>query len=166
MPYTPRVHAITRLECLQVLRQHLPSELADTDYDTHYNLGIAYKEMGMLDDAVRELTLAAESPSYRISSLTMLGQCKMQGEKAAEALATYFKALHSENIHGDEQISLHYEIATAYLKMGVKEEARSYFEKVNGTAPGYRDVSAQLKALGESDSDPGDASGNGNTIFL
>ncbi|MBT6489933.1 MAG: tetratricopeptide repeat protein, partial [Deltaproteobacteria bacterium] len=129
------------------LRQHLPSELADTDYDTHYNLGIAYKEMGMLDDATRELTLAAESPAYRISALTMLGQCKMQGDKAAEALATYFKALHSENIHGDEQISLHYEIATAYLKMGVKTEAQSYFEKVSGTAPGYRDVDAQLKAL-------------------
>lgn len=150
------------------LRQHLPSELADTDYDTHYNLGIAYKEMGMLDDASRELTLAAESPAYRISSLTMLGQCKIQGNKAAEALATYFKALHSENIHGDEQISLHYEIATAYLKMGVQSEARNYFEKVNGTAPGYRDVEAQLKALEDKDPDPDDSADNNgnNTIFL
>ena len=124
--------------------------------------------MGMLDDATRGLTLAAESPPYRISSLTMLGQCKMHGDKAAEALATYFKALHSENIHGDEQISLHYEIATAYLKMGVKTEAQSYFEKVSGTAPGYRDVDAQLKALKKADpsSDSGGSSNNGSTIFL
>ena len=88
----------------QSLKQHLPSELADTDYDTHYNLGIAYKEMGMLDDASRELSLSAGSPAYKISSLTLLGQCKMDAGKAAEALATYFKALHGENIHGDEQM--------------------------------------------------------------
>ena len=65
----------------QSLKQHLPSELADTDYDTHYNLGIAYKEMGMLDDASRELSLSAGSPAYKISSLTLLGQCKMDAGK-------------------------------------------------------------------------------------
>jgi len=148
------------------LRQHLPSELADTDYDTHYNLGIAYKEMGMLNDASRELSLAAESPAYKISSLTMLGQCKIADDKAAEALATYFKALHSQNIHGDEQISLHYEIANAYLIMGVKNEARSYFEKVNATAPGYRDVKAKLQSLEDDDSGPDSDPQGGNTIFL
>ena len=149
----------------QSLKQHLPSELADTDYDTHYNLGIAYKEMGMLDDASRELSLAAGSPAYKISSLTLLGQCKMDAGKSAEALATYFKALHSENIHGDEQIALHYEIAKAYLAMGVKTEARSYFEKVNGSAPGYRDVKSQLESL-DDDSGGGPESGSGPTIFL
>jgi len=149
----------------QSLKQHLPSELADTDYDTHYNLGIAYKEMGMVDDASRELSLAAGSPAYKITSLTLLGQCKMDAGKAAEALATYFKALHSENIHGDEQIALHYEIAKAYLAMGVKNEARSYFEKVNGSAPGYRDVKSQLESL-DDDSESGPESGSGPTIFL
>ena len=119
----------------------------------------------MLDDASRELSLSAGSPAYKISSLTLLGQCKMDAGKAAEALATYFKALHSENIHGDEQIALHYEIAKAYLAMGVKNEARNYFEKVNGSAPGYRDVKAQLEALSD-DSGSESGSTSGPTIFL
>jgi tetratricopeptide (TPR) repeat protein len=89
----------------------------------------------------------------------------MDAGKSAEALAIYFKALHSENIHGDEQIALHYEIAKAYLAMGVKNEARTYFEKVNGSAPGYRDVKAQLDALSD-EPDEGPSSDSGPTIFL
>ena len=81
----------------------------------------------MLDDASRELTLAAGSLAYKISSLTLLGQVKWMPAKAAEALATYFKALHSENIHGDEQIALHYEIAKAYLAMVCEERSAQLF---------------------------------------
>ena len=146
------------------LHQHLPSELAETDFDTHYNLGIAYKEMGMVSDAIRELSLSAGSPAYKIASLTMLGQCQLEAGSAPEALATFFKALHSGNIHGDEQIALHYEIARAYLSMGVKTEAKSYFEKVDETAPGYRDVGTQLEALEKDPTEPTPKAGG--TIFL
>ncbi|MEC9466679.1 MAG: hypothetical protein VX834_12885 [Myxococcota bacterium] len=138
------------------LRQHLPEEIPAHDYETHYNLGIAYKEMGMLDDGVRELTLAAESPTFEIPALTIIGQCKLELGQCAEALANFFKALNARNIKASEQISLHYEIAEAYHAMGVITEALAYYEKVLGTAPGYRDVDKKVATLRE-------AAAEGNT---
>jgi len=131
------------------LRQHLPEEIPAHDYETHYNLGIAYKEMGMLDDGIRELTLAAESHAFEIPALTIIGQCKLELGQCAEALANFFKALNASNIKATEQISLHYEIAEAYHAMGVISEALAYYEKVLGTAPGYRSVEKKVAALRE-----------------
>ena len=137
------------------LRQHLPEEIPAHDYETHYNLGIAYKEMGMLDDGVRELTLAAETPTFEIPALTIIGQCKLEQGQCAEALANFFKALNASNIKASEQISLHYEIAEAYHAMGVITEALAYYEKVLGTAPGYRSVEKKVATLREAAAEGG-----------
>lgn len=120
------------------------------DSDTHYNLGIAYKEMGLLDEAIAEFMLTLEGEPKFIESRYMLGLCYMEHSDYHKAIAEIGNALnYSESLSGDagERVSMHYDLALAYQGAGNMDEAMSQFQKVSDMDPGYRDTAAKLKEL-------------------
>ena len=72
------------LEIFQEFKKGLEGELSDEDSETHYNLGIAYKEMGLIDDAIKEFQTSRNDSKRSMQSSTMLGVCYM--EKACSLL--------------------------------------------------------------------------------
>jgi len=123
------------------------------DYETHYNTGLAYREMGMLDQAVEELqaaiALAAPhdgTPRY-LQCCNLLGHCFMQKSMPRPAAMWFKKGLDTPGHTEDEYQALRFELGTAYEQMGDLERAIEIFSEVYGTDVSYRGVAAKLRDL-------------------
>jgi tetratricopeptide (TPR) repeat protein len=137
------------------LKQDLEADVASTDEDpeTHYNLGIAFREMGLLDEAIGELQKACQSfdhgrPFQQImQAYTWLAQCFLEKGVPEAAVRWYDKALKVPSIDGETRVALHYELAAAYETAGDMPSALHHFMDVYGANIDYRDVAERIKAL-------------------
>jgi tetratricopeptide (TPR) repeat protein len=123
------------------------------DYETHYNMGTAYKEMDLLDEAVREFQSAAAlvsgddgTPRF-LHCCNMLGHCFMK-KGLPKAAALWFKrGLAAPGHNEDEYQALRYELASAYEQMGDLNRALDTFTEVYSIDVSYRGVGEKLKSL-------------------
>jgi tetratricopeptide (TPR) repeat protein len=128
---------------------------AEGDYETHYNLGIAYKEMELLDEAVEEFQLAAGMTSPRdgtpryLQCCNMLGHCFMRKDMPRLAVMWFKKGLEAPNHTEDEYQALRYDLGTAYEQMGELDKAIDVFTEVYGINISYRGVAEKLRELQE-----------------
>ena len=137
------------------LKQDLEADVANADEDpeTHYNLGIAFREMGLLDEAIGELQKACQSfdrghPFGQImQTYTWLAQCFLEKGVPEAAVRWYDKALAVPTIDGETRTALNYELASSYEAAGDKTSALKHFMDVYGSNIDYRDVSERIKAL-------------------
>jgi tetratricopeptide (TPR) repeat protein len=137
------------------LKQDLEADVAaaDEDPETHYNLGIAFREMGLLDEAIGELQKACQSfdrghPFPQImQTYTWLAQCFLEKGVPEAAVRWYDKALKMPTIDGETRVALHYELAAAYETAGDKTSALKHFMDVYGNNIDYRDVAERIKGL-------------------
>jgi len=126
------------------------------DADTHYNLGVAYKEMGLLDDAIAEFIMTPEDESKFVQSRYMLGLCYMEKGEYQNAIGEIQNALDYSDTLGTDidtlnRIEMRYDLGLAYQGAGNTNTAISEFQKVADEDPGYRDVAAKLKELHKGD---------------
>jgi tetratricopeptide (TPR) repeat protein len=123
------------------------------DFETHYNLGLAYKEMGLFDDAVEEFQAAAKMTAPGDGSTRYLQCCNLIGhcflEKGMPELAVkwYQKGLETPGISDEEYQALRFELGTAYEKAGEKEKAIAQFTEVYALNVAYRGVGDKLRSL-------------------
>jgi pilus assembly protein FimV len=137
------------------LRHDLEADVASTDEDpeTHYNLGIAFREMGLLDEAIGELQKACQSFDHGhpfpqiMQTYTWLAQCFLDKGVPEAAVRWYEKALNVATIDGETRVALHYELAAAYETAGDKPSALKHFMEVYGRNIDYRDVAERIKPL-------------------
>jgi tetratricopeptide (TPR) repeat protein len=122
------------------------------DYETHYDLGIAYREMGLLEDAVGEFQLARESPTRRMDCLHMLGLCAIDLKRPEEAVAHLERALSLPDVPDSQQVALRFDLGRAFDEMGDRVRARTAFETVAALDPEFQDVGDRLAQLSEADS--------------
>jgi pilus assembly protein FimV len=120
------------------------------DTDTHYDLGIAYKEMGLVDDAIHEfeVALAGQVHAKEVSCLTMIGLCREMKGEHREAIQAFRRALRSEVLNAEAAKALHYELGLAHEAAGEPEVALWYFQKIWKLDPRYRDVAAAVERMG------------------
>jgi tetratricopeptide (TPR) repeat protein len=137
------------------LKQDLEADAgsADEDPETHYNLGIAFREMGLLDEAIGELQKACQSFDHGhafpqiMQTYTWLAQCFLEKGVPEAAVRWYDKALIVPGIDGETRVALHYELASAHETAGDKASALKHFMDVYGSNIDYRDVAERIKAL-------------------
>jgi tetratricopeptide (TPR) repeat protein len=129
------------------------SPAADGDYETHYNLGIAYKEMELLDEAVQEFQSAAGltspkdgTPRY-LQCCNMLGHCFMGKGMPRLAVMWFKKGLDAPGHTEDEYQALRYDLGTSYEQLGELDKAIDVFSEVYGIDISYRGVSEKLQEL-------------------
>ncbi len=125
----------------------------DEDPETHYNLGIAFREMGLLDEAIGELQKTCQAvdrghPFPQVmQTYTWLAQCFLDKGVPEAAIRWYHKALEAPAIDGETSTALHYELASAYESAGNKQAALKHFLEVYGRNIDYRDVAERIKPL-------------------
>ncbi len=120
------------------------------DADTHYNLGVAYKEMGLLDDAISEFVMTPEDEPKYVQSRYMLGLCYMEKGDYQNAITEIDHALSAVEREGRplrDRISMIYDLGLAYQGAGNNANAIAQFEKVSAVDPSYRDAGAKIKEL-------------------
>jgi tetratricopeptide (TPR) repeat protein len=123
------------------------------DFETHYNMATAYKEMDLLDEAIREFQVAAGltgsadgTPRY-FHCCNMLGHCFVQKGMPQAAVLWFKKGLDAPGRNADESKALQYELGSAYEAMGDFRRAADAFTEVYGVDVGYRDIGDKLARL-------------------
>ncbi|MDP2156187.1 MAG: tetratricopeptide repeat protein, partial [Nitrospirota bacterium] len=135
------------LEIFREFKKGLEKELGDEDSETHYNLGIAYKEMGLVDDAIKEFQTSRSDPARFIQSSTMLGYCYMEKGLYPLAIDVLNKAVNEMKEKDDSYWALTYELAEAYEKNQDLKEALDLYTGVYGWSAKFRDVSGKMSQL-------------------
>ena len=134
-------------EIVEGFRKGMAETLSPEDYDTHYNLGIAYREMGLVDEAISEFQLAAKDSRYLIDCCSLLATCFVDKGFPELAIKWYNEGLDSPTITQEEVLGLQYELGDLYLRIGEAEEAKQRFVEIYGVNSDYRDVSSKLESL-------------------
>ncbi|PYQ52444.1 MAG: hypothetical protein DMF59_04765 [Acidobacteria bacterium] len=134
-------------EIFKEFKKGVEQQLDSEDYDTHYNLGIAYKEMGLIDEAIGEFQLAAKDHKRAVECASMLGLCFLEKGMPQLAIKWYRKGLEMPEIREEEHLGLLYDLGSAYVEVGDSENAQKAFMEVYGLNTGYRDVATRIKQL-------------------
>ena len=137
------------------LKQELEGDagVPEADPETHYNLGVAFREMGLLDEAIGEFQKVCQAHdqghafSQIMQTYTWLAQCFLDKGVPEAAVRWYEKALTLPNLDPETRTALHYELASSLETAGNKTAALSNFLEVYGSNIDYRDVSERIKAL-------------------
>ncbi|HVE71109.1 MAG TPA: tetratricopeptide repeat protein [Thermoanaerobaculia bacterium] len=137
-------------EIFKEFKKGVEQQLDSEDYDTHYNLGIAYKEMGLIDEAIGEFQLASKDPKRAVECASMLGLCFLEKGMPQLAIKWYRKGLEMPEITQEEHVGLLYDLASAYQEVGDTENAQKSFMEVYAANSTYRDVTTRIKALEDS----------------
>jgi tetratricopeptide (TPR) repeat protein len=125
----------------------------DEDPETHYNLGVAFREMGLLDEAIGELQKVCQAVErghpfpHIMQTYTWLSQCFLDKGLPEAAVRWYEQALKLTTNDADTRTALHYELASAYEAAGDKAAALHHFMEVYGSNIDYRDVAERIKTL-------------------
>jgi pilus assembly protein FimV len=134
-------------DIVEGFKKGVAEHLSPTDYDTHFNLGIAYREMGLLDEAIGEFQLAVKDPSHLVLCCSMLGLCFLDKGLPDLAIKWYRRALSAPGIHEEDQLGMLYDLGNVYLQIGDTTSAYNTFAELYGVNASYRDVVAKLEEL-------------------
>lgn len=130
-------------------REGVGRQLGSEDKETHHNLGIAYMEMELFDDAVTEFKMSVSDPALVFDAYTRLGLCSLSLEKTNDAIEYYLKALGTTGSSDEDRKGIWYELALAYEKAGKMLEATEMYTSVQDVDPDYREVGERLVAITE-----------------
>ncbi len=122
-------------------------QVNNEDSDTHYDLGIAYREMGLMDDAICEFKIAMQTQDKEVLCHMMIGLCFLDKGITTDAIGQFKKALYVEGITEGETTSLYFELGRSYERLEDDREALYYFEKVAKKNPRFRDVAERISAI-------------------
>jgi tetratricopeptide (TPR) repeat protein len=125
------------------LERHVDAE----DSETHFNLGIAFKEMGLLDDAVSEFDQAMRSASRRLDALTLKGICLKDKGDLDGAEGAFKAALELPDVADVNLCNLYFELALLAEGRQHPKDALAYFEKSAGIDPSFRDAGQRIAIL-------------------
>jgi tetratricopeptide (TPR) repeat protein len=123
------------------------------DPETHYNLGIAFREMGLVDEAIGELQKVCQAIErgfpfpYAIHAYTWLAHCLCDKGVPQAAVKWYEKALRLSNLDDESRLGVYYELASAHEAAGNRQAALANFMEVYATNIDYRDVAERIKSL-------------------
>ncbi|MEZ4340368.1 MAG: tetratricopeptide repeat protein [Sandaracinaceae bacterium] len=128
-------------------KKGVEEQVGAEDTETHFDLGIAYKEMGLLDDAIGEFKLCLANTSRLCIAQTMIGLCHIEKGELAEAITHFKKGLYADHKTEREELGLYFELGNAYELLRDPKEALYYYQKVQKRDPGFRDVDRRIVNL-------------------
>ncbi len=134
-------------ELFKEFQKGVAEQVEEADYDTHFNLGLAYREMGLLDEAIGEFQLSAKSPDYLLESASMVGACYVDKGLPEQAVEWYERALGAPGVAPEVQVGLRYELARSHEVAGNIAAALAGYTEVLAVSPAYRDTADRIARL-------------------
>jgi tetratricopeptide (TPR) repeat protein len=135
-------------EIFKEFKAGVDRQLGKEDYDTRYNLGIAYKEMGLVDEAIAEFQLAAKDENRVLECSSMLGLCFMEKGMPKLAIRWFERGLKATGRTDEEYLGLRYDLAAAHEAAGDTQAALGLYSDLYGQNANFRDVAEKIRQLG------------------
>ncbi len=137
-------------EMLDKFKAGVSRNVDEEDFESHYDLGIAFAEMGLMDEAIGSFQKAQRGPDQRVRSSEAIGQCFMDKGEAAVAMAVLNKLLHEPGMSDSRLVGVLYLLGRAAESMGRAVDAAGFYQRVLAVHIGFRDAGERLSALSAS----------------
>lgn len=140
------------MEIFEEFKKGVDEKIGTEDYDTRYNLGIAYKEMGLIEEAIHEFLISSKHPLKFFDSAGLLGMCFREKGMNEEAVTWFERALETDDRQKEEYLAIKYELVLTFKLKEDYENALKYIEEIRGEDRDYRDIaqlSQEIKSLSE-----------------
>jgi tetratricopeptide (TPR) repeat protein len=141
------VHSLDVDQVFAKFKAGVRAQVSETDSATNYDLGVAYKEMGMIKEALNAFQIAARDPHRECMCFAMIGIIYLEQNRLDEAAEAYVQALASTDKTVEQEMSLYYDLGTVYEMKGKEQDALYYFQKIARRDPGYRDTADRVNTL-------------------
>ena len=122
-------------DLIREFQDGIDQHVSQDDYNTHYDLGIAYHEMGLLREAVGELEKVLDSPDHRLKAREMLGRCYFRMDRYDEAEEQFRKGISLASDDHGAMVGFHIQLAKVYTVTGRKHQAEQELEAARNIDP-------------------------------
>jgi len=134
-------------DMLQQFKRGIDANIDADDFQSHYDLGVAFKEMGLLDEAIAEFQKALRAPEGRLRTSEALGVAFYEKGQYAISEAILRRAVETLGASDDEQIGLIYWLGRAAEAQDKTGAAISSYERVMAVDIGFQDTRSRMKKL-------------------
>lgn len=141
-------------EVFAKFKEGVAKQISVDDAQSHYDLGVAYKEMGLLEDAIREFDIAARDPKRECICLSMIGTIQVERGNLNDAVEAYLRGLDAKLRTSEQETVLSFEVGACYEAMRMGKEALQFFQRVARRDPNHRDVQERIRRLQKVETKP------------
>lgn len=134
-------------DMLKKFKQGVAENVDAEDYQSHYDLAIAFKEMGLLDEAIAGFQKALGSKQNRLPTYEALGECFLEKGQAKMAGAILNRAINETNTTDDHLVGVLYLLGRAAEEQGQAAQALEYYQRVFVIDIQFKDVADRMAAL-------------------
>ena len=134
-------------DMLSQFKRGIEENIDDADSQAHYDLGVAFKEMGLLDEAIAEFQKALRSEDTRLQSSEALGTCFFEKGQLQIAATVLRRAVDSDSSSDQDKIGLLYLLGRCDEEQSRTADALGYFQRVFAVDVGFQDVGERIDAL-------------------
>lgn len=120
-----------------------------SDPRSHMEMGIAYRELGLLDEAIEEFKLASSNPKLAFNSYREIAECFKRKGEMKEAIKWLRKAVSCKGVPRKAMLEAGYELAQALESQGFRKEALSIYRRIQEIDSNYKDIGEKVRALSE-----------------
>jgi tetratricopeptide (TPR) repeat protein len=133
-------------DMLRKFKQGVAENVDAEDYQSHYDLAIAFREMGLLDEAISEFQKALASPANRVPTYEALGQCFLDKGQFKVASSILSRAL-NEGANEEQLVGVLYLLGLSAEAQGSTDEALAFYQRVYVLDIQFRDISDRLSEV-------------------
>lgn len=132
---------------LSQFKEKVSENLGADDVRAHHDLGTAYKEMGLLDEAIAEFQAALRADASHLPTYELMGQTFMEMGRPIQAVQSLERALRAPYEVEDELVGIYYYLARAHETRGNTDKALEFYDRVFSLDINFADVTERLRAL-------------------
>ncbi|HEX5972326.1 MAG TPA: tetratricopeptide repeat protein, partial [Gemmatimonadaceae bacterium] len=134
-------------DMLRKFKQGIAENVDEEDHQSHYDLGVAYKEMGLVDEAIAEFQKALRAPSNRVPTYEALGSCFIEKEQYGMAATILARALDEKGVTDDNLVGVLYLLGRCAEARGQQDAALEYYQRVFVVDIQFRDIGERMAAV-------------------
>jgi tetratricopeptide (TPR) repeat protein len=134
-------------DMLKRFKRGIAENVEEEDYQSHYDLGVAFKEMGLLDEAIGEFQKALRGAEDRVRTFEALGQCFLERSQFDVAVAILERAVSDGRTPDEQLVGVLYLLGYASEALDRYDAALGYYQRVFSVDIQFRDVAERIRTL-------------------
>jgi tetratricopeptide (TPR) repeat protein len=132
---------------MDTFASYTKGDLDREDSESHYSLGLAYKEMSLFEDAIAEFSVASRSPERKIDCFILQALCFKESGKVAAAIKLLSQTLEEPDLTENQLVSIKYELALCHEEGGEQTVAKRLYSEIVTLRPDFSDAVVRLTRL-------------------